>query len=131
MMLSIGSSTPADREIRLNPRHTRPVIHRLVSHRLVTHLLLALALLVAQAGAQAHAYSHLQSDVAKSDLGSGSQLCRDCLAFVPVASPGGSSQLPDFVVTINTTERDICSNARPVHQSVLSYYRSRAPPALL
>jgi hypothetical protein len=109
-----------------------PEIH-LDPHRskLITHLLLALALLLAQAGAQAHAYSHLSTGTAKSDLSAAGQLCRDCLSFAPVASPGGSPQVLEFAVTINSSEHLLCLEALPTRPSVHSHYRSRAPPTLL
>src|SRR4051812_1227936 len=120
IMRPFGSSVPAILEIRLHSRR----------FKLVTHLLLALALLVAQAGAQAHAYSHLQNSAAKSNFGAG-QLCRDCLSFAPVASPGGTPQVVEFSVPVNTTEHTLCADVLPVGQAPVLHYRSRAPPILL
>jgi hypothetical protein len=88
-------------------------------------------LLLAQAGAQAHAYSHLQNGAAKSDFGAAGQLCLDCLSFATVASPGGSPQALEFSVTVDTPEQIRCPDALPIRQALHSYYRSRAPPVLL
>jgi hypothetical protein len=99
--------------------------------RLVIHLLLGLALLVAQAGAQAHAYSHMQGSATKSDVGAAGQLCRECLSFAPVALPGGSPSAVEFAITVGAVECPALSYALPVQQTYIAYYRSRAPPTLL
>lgn len=117
----IETSNPASPwEIHLNPRRSK----------LVTYFLLALALLVAQAGAQAHAYSHLQ-DGTKSDFGAAGQLCLECLSFATVASPGGSPQTVEFNIAVAAPEHVPCPDALPIRQAFHSHYRSRAPPVLL
>jgi hypothetical protein len=93
-------------------------------------LLTALALLIAQLGAQAHAYSHLRAGSQTSeqqDLHSGQ--CYDCLSFAPLlASASGPSHAlivaaqgvaaaPDAAVVTLTT-------LTPAHA-----FRSRAPPS--
>lgn len=94
-------------------------------------MLLGLALLVAQAGAQAHAYSHLQGTSTKSDLGAAGQLCRECLSFAPVAMPGGTPQAVEFTIAVAQIECPALPYALPVKQTSVAYYRSRAPPGLL
>jgi hypothetical protein len=93
-------------------------------------LLTALALLIAQLGAQAHAYSHLRAGshtAEQQDLHGGQ--CYDCLSFAPLlASAGGPSHVlivaaqgveaaPDAAVVTLTT-------STPTHA-----FRSRAPPS--
>ncbi len=91
--------------------------------------MLALALLVAQFGAEAHAYSHL----AKDPLGAPNSLqsCTKCLSFAPVTMAVGGT--PYLVLT----ERCIAEPALPaVTISILGRFpfpafQPRAPPQLL
>jgi len=93
--------------------------------------MLLLALLIAQGGAQAHAYSHLQSGVDPSGLaGSRGQLCAECLLFAPLLATADCHDGPPIFRL-----GDRASIAVPRVVSLvdrLSYhaFSSRAPPIL-
>jgi len=97
-------------------------------HRLIARVL-ALALLVAQFGAEAHAYSHLAKD---QDGAPGStQNCTTCLSFAPVTMAVGGSP---HVVLI-----DACVAQPALPPATISIpdstpflaFQPRAPPHLL
>ncbi len=109
---------------------TRPLIH--TRRTPVLHLLLALSLLLAQVGAQAHGYSHLKAGQIRSDSsGSAGQLCNECLAASPLLSAAGSPSAPEifFSAAITTPLAPVALAALQTYR----YYafRSRAPPDLL
>jgi hypothetical protein len=102
------------------------------SHRkLAVHLILALSLLVAQAAAQAHVYSHLQAGSARSDTsGVPVQLCTDCLSG---ASLLGGASAPDAPPVLFAAAISTPVAAPPVSFVEFSRhyaFRSRAPPDL-
>ena len=91
--------------------------------------MLALALLFAQFGAQAHAYSHLAKD--RDGAPGSTQSCTTCLSFAPVTMAVGGS--PHVVLN------DACV-AEPVlppttisipDSSPFRAFQPRAPPPLL
>lgn len=97
-----------------------------MSERLLRLVLLALFLVVAQAGAQAHAIEHL-SELAHHQDGQADPLCSLCLGFghlggiAPAPFPAGAADLPPESPT---------SSPQPAHlSSYRSPYQSRAPPA--
>jgi hypothetical protein len=93
-------------------------------------LLMALALLIAQFGAEAHAYSHLRADshaAQQKDFHTGQ--CFDCLSFAPLlASAGGPSHAlivaAQGVEAAADTTVPALATATPTHA-----FQSRAPPA--
>lgn len=90
---------------------------------------LSLALLVGQAGAVAHAYSHLSDDAkGRPDT---TQICGACLSSAPLASAVGGST--------TTLQVDRCGSEAvvPAARAAIALdphypaFRSRAPPAIL
>jgi hypothetical protein len=97
-------------------------------HRLIARVL-ALALLFAQFGAQAHAYSHLGKD--PDGAASSTQYCTKCLSFAPVTIAAGG--MPHAVL-IDQMEAEPAAAAPTALLPTLSprpSYQSRAPPQLL
>jgi hypothetical protein len=90
-----------------------------------------LALLIAQGGAQAHAYSHLQSGSDQSGLpGTRVQFCAECLLFAPLLA---TADCHDGSPILRLGDRALIAPPRVVSLvDRLSYYafRSRAPPIL-
>lgn len=90
--------------------------------------MLSIALLAAQFGAEAHAFSHLRPDPHGAP---NTTQCATCLSFAPVTSGAGS--------TTTLTVSDSCLlGLAPVipaaafsTRSPLSGYQARAPPAFL
>jgi hypothetical protein len=99
--------------------------------KLGVHLILALALLVAQSGAQAHAYSHLKSGPNPADrAGTSTQLCAECLSFAPLLSAAGASNASFAALTVKVVTL-VFTNAAPRVEACRHYaFRSRAPPNL-
>ena len=90
---------------------------------------LSLALLIAQLGMAAHAYSHLSSD--SDGLPSQVQSCVQCLSFTPLLGMVGSSHCA--ALTSHATADPVPSiEATPI-ASAPSWpaFRSRAPPTVL
>ena len=96
--------------------------------RLIARLL-ALAVLVAQFGAEAHAYTHLGKD--PDSIPSSTQYCAKCLSFASVTIAAGGAphaalitqfemELPVAAATVAIPTRSPCSS-----------YQSRAPPKSL
>jgi hypothetical protein len=89
---------------------------------------LALALLLAQLGAEAHAYKHVANDTHGAPM---AQLCGACLSIAPLLGAVGASPLilPAF--------QPAAECAVPADSVALPYrppapaFRSRAPPVLL
>jgi hypothetical protein len=92
-------------------------------------VLLAMALLCAQWGAQAHAYSHLASSAAAiHELDAKGRLCSDCLSFAPLLATAAGSALPSVHLP-----QGVDPTPDRVSQSLISRdfpaaFRSRAPP---
>jgi hypothetical protein len=95
-------------------------------------LITSVALLIAQFGAMAHAYTHglatERNGVHQSNPGS-HEFCGDCLNFAPLLSAAGApAALPTIApqgrsLPLRMTEKSLLA-ARP-----LLAFRSRAPPA--
>lgn len=88
-----------------------------------------LALLSAQLGAQAHAYSHLShaADPASTSSAHGGA-CLDCLSFAPLlASAAGSGHAAWFAPQCRqlAPESECTSQRQGIHRLA---FRSRAPP---
>jgi hypothetical protein len=103
-------------------------VHRKLHLRIA--LMAAMALLMAQFGAQAHVYTHLLRDSgATEQLDSHGKLCSQCLSFAPLLSTaGGPSHL--FAIApqgVMAAASDIVASLI-AHSPTLSF-RSRAPPS--
>ncbi len=97
--------------------------------RMGARVVLALALLVARAGAEEHTYSHLATDT--PSLPDTTQSCGDCLSFVPLLSAVGGSQ---HVLLVHRWDVGNVVSTQDVAVSCLSRpspFQSRAPPVLL
>jgi hypothetical protein len=94
-------------------------------------LITTIALLIAQMGAMAHAYTHT-SDLGgagahQSGLGS-HEFCNDCLGFAPLLSAGAT---PAVLPQLEPQGRVVAApvaGASLVDRSVILAFRSRAPP---
>jgi hypothetical protein len=90
---------------------------------------LSLALLIAQLGMQAHAYSHLASE--KHGVPSTLQTCGHCVSVAPLLTAVGSSQY------IWLAHRPATGYVAATETTSIAFllpcpaFRSRAPPALL
>jgi hypothetical protein len=97
-------------------------------HRLIARVL-ALALLVAQLGAEAHAYSHLVTD--QRGAPNSAQTCGKCLSFAPLTMAVGGAP---YVVLTDRCEAErvvpIAISSIP-NRSPYSAHRPRGPPQLL
>jgi hypothetical protein len=96
--------------------------------RLIVHLL-SLALLIAQLGVEAHAYSHLKSD-AHGVPGQTTQLCGQCASSVPLLSMASSSsciRVPYAPPAEGIAPASIGTDVLPLPHPL---FRSRAPPRL-
>jgi hypothetical protein len=96
------------------------------SRRLIVHLL-SLALLIAQLGMEAHAYSHLKSD--RDGLpGQTTQFCGQCASSAPLLSMASSSsciRVPYTPQIAGIAPTSIATDVRPLPHPP---FRSRAPP---
>jgi len=91
--------------------------------------LLALALLLAQFGATAHAYSHLKGE--PYGVPGTPQGCGLCLSFMPLTTAVGSTPC---VIAINFDKADCPAptvTAPPAGRAFRPAFRPRAPPGLL
>jgi hypothetical protein len=96
------------------------------SRRLIVQLL-SLALLIAQLGMQAHAYSHLRSD-ADSLPGQPTQLCAQCASLAPLLSMASNSsciRIPYAPQPAGIAPQSIGTHVLPLPHPL---FRSRAPP---
>ncbi len=102
-----------------------------VNRKIMWRLLLALMLLVGQAGAQIHGYAHLTSDQPVDRGQLDTQPCGECLSFAPLTSAvGASPSLPPVDPDAATPVPG--QIAGPVVTQIRVYgFRSRAPPILL
>lgn len=101
------------------------------NRKLFWRLLLALMLLVGQAGAQIHAYAHITSDKPADSTGLHTQPCNDCLSFAPLQSAVGASPA---VVPVDPDAATPFPGqlAGPVFTQLrVAGFRSRAPPTHL
>jgi hypothetical protein len=90
------------------------------------------ALLFAQGGAQAHAYSHLHggSDPAGA-AGNRVQICAECLLFAPVLATAGSHDGPAAFRFGDHASVVAIRIVSPVNLRSYHAFRSRAPPTRL
>jgi hypothetical protein len=95
-------------------------------------LIAALALIVAQMGAMAHAYTHVPNASRISGqlpAPTDHQVCGECLNFAPLLAAAGAPAIP---LHVEPPARGPVTTAqpasRPAFQPLLGF-RSRAPPA--
>lgn len=97
-------------------------------HRLIARLL-PLVLLVAQLGAQVHAYSHVGTN--PDGIPNSVQTCGTCHSFSPLTTAVGTAHV---AVPVNPCDADHgipATVASAAAHSPRSSHQSRAPPALL
>jgi hypothetical protein len=91
----------------------------------------ALILVIAQLGAQAHAYSHLT--ITRDANGEPQRIhalaCSECVAFAPLLAAAGGSTAPLLHLPARASTVIAFDAQLQAHACTLSAYRSRAPPA--
>jgi hypothetical protein len=93
-------------------------------------LMMAMALLIAQFGAQAHAYSHLHTGSSAADqLDSHGKLCSECLSFAPLLATAGSPSHLFAIAPQGVTAAPDVAVASLITRPPLPAFRSRAPPS--
>ena len=94
-------------------------------------LITAIALLIAQFGAQAHAYSHLhfRSGVIEQ-LNSNGSLCSECLSFAPLLSAAGTPSHLFDIAPQGVLAAPSDAAASLITRSPTPAFRSRAPPSI-
>ena len=94
-------------------------------------LMIAMALLVAQFGAQAHAYSHIHAGSVSTDqLDSHGRLCSQCLSFAPLLSTAGTPSHLFVIAPQSVADAPSDAVASLISRSPNLSYRSRAPPSI-
>jgi hypothetical protein len=97
--------------------------------RLRLALVIATALLIAQFGAQAHAYSHIHaSSVATEQLGSHDRLCTQCLSFAPLLATAGTPSHLFAIVSQGIAAAPGVAVASLITEPAVPSFQSRAPP---
>jgi hypothetical protein len=97
--------------------------------RLRVALMTAMALLIAQFAAQAHAYSHLRPGSDSTDqFDSRGRLCSECLSFAPLLATAGSTGQQPVVTPQIVGAAPSVSVASLISRSTVLAFRSRAPP---
>jgi len=90
----------------------------------------AAALLIAQWGAMAHAYSHVpqaRSVPAQQPIPA-HELCADCLNFAPLLSASGAPAVLPLVLPQGCSAAPPAARASLIDLEFLLAFRSRAPP---
>jgi hypothetical protein len=92
-------------------------------------VLMLAALVLAQWGAQSHAYSHVKNSEPQSDRQSHVNSCPHCPSFAPVLAVAGGPQLFSAVLwaPVHGSESDLAAALLDV--PIALAFRSRAPPA--
>jgi hypothetical protein len=101
------------------------------SHRIRIVGLVALAFLVAQMGAIAHAYTHKPSTPEGSAYQQGAnshEFCGDCLNFAPLLSAAGTPALLPFSLQHSRSAPPAPAPASFRGSETYLAFRSRAPP---
>lgn len=94
--------------------------------------MMAMALLIAQFGAQAHAYSHLHSGSGTSteQLDSHGRQCCECLSFAPLLSAAGSPTHLFAIAPQGVNAAPSEGAASLIARLATASFRSRAPPSI-
>jgi hypothetical protein len=99
--------------------------------RLPARLLVVLAMLFAQLGAQVHAYSHLGATPFRAAPVGAPQMCAECLAFTPLYSAAHGAVKPEYFCH-NAPDAYVAEPAGSLVKTLpLHAFRSRAPPSLV
>ena len=92
-------------------------------------LILALIVLVAQFGAQAHAYTHLGKNTDPAQNSAHRTPCVECSAFAPLLAAVSGDSYPTIAAVVEPPAI-AATLAAGIHRAALrTAYRSRAPPA--
>ncbi len=92
-------------------------------------LLLALIVLVAQFGAQAHAYTHLAKNTEPTQNSAHRTPCVECSAFAPLLAAVSGVSYPTVAAVVDPPAI-AATLAAGIHRAApCTAYRSRAPPA--
>jgi len=92
-------------------------------------LILALVVLVAQFGAQAHAYTHLGKSPDTLQRGAHPAPCVECSAFAPLLAAVSGDSCPTIAAAVEPPAI-AATLAAGIHRAApCTAYRSRAPPA--
>ena len=90
---------------------------------------LAVALLLAQFGALAHAYSHLQSTKRMPDRTAlHSALCADCSTFGTLLTPGGTASVGAALPVTQPAGVVADFSSRPDLDQTRHFFQAQAPP---
>jgi hypothetical protein len=91
----------------------------------------ALALVIAQLGAMAHAYTHVPETRAVSQQTSPGvhDFCSDCLNFAPLLAAAGAAAVLPFALPQGCCVAPQSQPDSLLDQKILLAFRSRAPPA--
>lgn len=106
-----------------------------LKHRLQLRfaVIAALALVVAQLGAMAHAYTHVPQTRAAAQLQQTSpsvhDFCSDCLNFAPLLAAAGAPAALPFALPQGCCVAPQSQLDAPFDLKLLLAFRSRAPPA--
>jgi hypothetical protein len=92
-------------------------------------LLLALIVLVAQFGAQAHAYTHLAKNTDPAQNSAHRTPCVECSAFAPLLAAVSGVAYPAIAVVVEPPAIAATLAAGIHRAAACTAYRSRAPPA--
>ena len=93
--------------------------------------MLAMALLIAQFGAQAHLYSHLHpGSGATEQLDSHGRLCSECLSFAPLLSAAGTPSHLFDIAPQGVIPAPSDAVVSLITRSPTPAFRSRAPPSV-
>jgi hypothetical protein len=92
-------------------------------------LFLALIVLIAQFGAQAHAYTHLSKNTDTAQSSAHRAPCVECSAFAPLLAAVSGVSYPTVAAVVEPPAI-AASLAAGIHRAApCTAYRSRAPPA--
>lgn len=92
-------------------------------------LLLALIVLIAQVGAQAHAYTHLVKSPDTAQRSAHPAPCVECSAFAPLLAAVSGCSYPAIARVVEPPAIAATLAAGIHHAAPCTAYRSRAPPA--
>jgi hypothetical protein len=93
-------------------------------------LVLVIALLGAQWGAEAHAYSHLRHGSQTGEpYDSSGRPCSDCSAFAPLLAAAGAPTLVSALIPEGTSPTPGVSVVSLIFSPPTPAFRSRAPPS--
>jgi hypothetical protein len=94
-------------------------------------LMVAMALLIAQFGAQTHVYSHLRlASDSTEQLDSHGRLCSECLSFAPLLSAAGTPSHLLAIVPQGVIAAPSDAVASLITRTPTPAFRSRAPPSI-